>query len=274
VEYAAILIRVVNDDFHDSPHRGKNMNGRSPRAVFSDGDNRAVKRKPTESELRKCRMGMVTLSLDKKEASFRFKMKGFDMEMKYCAPELLHLSAAQRHAKFAVYFDYGRPELPVSVWQNGGFICDAYPKESVDFIEEDGKQTAAHMEAKNKYLAAVKRMKKEIAKAGADALPYFNPVPSTSALDVAQGEPVIAPSTKPKATPVLVSPIQPDPNRPGEYIDTDTGERYVGYATQLEQERQAQIDAEKEGQDTAKYLEELRRTQEELRGSAYSSGMN
>ncbi|MBI3284033.1 MAG: DDE-type integrase/transposase/recombinase [Burkholderiales bacterium] len=266
VELYANLLKQAIAEYHQRPHRGKGMNLRTPNEVFNDPAIQSETRKPTASELRKCRMGKTQLRLDKKEASFRFKMKGFDAEMKYSAPELLELPTSQRHGKFDVYYDYGQPNEPVSVWQNGGFICDAIPKGRIDFIEAGAKQTVAHMEGKNKYIASVKRLKKEIAKAGASALSAFYSAPTLGAAE-AQTESLIAPSSKPKAVSVLASPIQADPERPGESINTETGERYIGFAAEQEQERQARLKAVA---DEAKYLADLKKKQEEkLRSSAY-----
>lgn len=255
--------------YHHSPHGGKGMNGRSPHEVFHDTALRAPQRKPLESEMRKCRMGKQQLKLDSKEASFMFKLKGCDWKTKYVAPELLNIPTSQRSTKFDVYYDYGEPTSPISVWQNGGYICDAYPKETIDFIALDKTEMVAHMEAKNKYIASVKRYKKVIEKAGEQATTHFNAYFATNQIGELNGSLVIAPSAKLPVAAAPVSPIQAVPGKPGEYINIDTNEIYKGDEA-LEEERLAQLKAETAVQDTAKYLEELqKKREEELRSSAY-----
>lgn len=270
--YAAKLIQAITE-YEKRPHFGHGMNGRTPLEVYNELAATTVTRKPDTSEIRRCKMGVVSLSLDKKDASLRFKMKGFDMPMKYWAEELTDLSVSERVGKFNVHYDWGEPNSPVAVYRGDVFICDAKPLGRVDFIEsQDGEKVGAHMDAKGKHIKQRRKAINAAKACGSVALPDSSAVLALPPLVAPNHAFVIAPSTKVRAVAAPVSPLQPDPDRPGEFINTETGKRYRGDAARFEQERQEQFAAEEMERETAKRLERLRQQQEESRESAYLQG--
>jgi hypothetical protein len=218
-------------------------------------------------------MGVVSLSLDKNDASLRFKMKGFDMPMKYWAEELTDLPVSERDGKFNVHYIWGDPNSPVAVYRGDAFICDAMPQGRVDFIEaQDGVKVVAREKAKGKHIKQRRNAIKAAKACGSVALPDGSAALTLPPMVAPSHALVIAPSTKVRAVAAPVSPLRADPDHPGEYINTETGKRYRGDAAQFEQERQEQVAAAEAEQVTTKRLEKLRQTQEALRDSAYLQG--
>jgi hypothetical protein len=262
--YAAKLIQTVIG-YGNTPHRGHGMNLRKPTEVYNEMSATAVARRPDASEIRRCKMGVISLSLDKKDSSFRFKMKGYPMPMKYWAEPLSDLSVSERNGKFNVHYDWGEPNSPVAVYRGDVFICDAYPQGRVDFIEsEDGEKVKNHMEAKGRFMKP-RRQAINAAKArGVVALPDGSGALTLPPMVTPNQASVIAPSTKPRPVAAPVSPIHAIPGRPGESINSETGEVYVG-----EEARRAQANGQQDERETEAELEEMARRMREKNLPAY-----
>jgi putative transposase len=264
--YGAKLVETIKENEH-RPHRGHGMNGRSAYEVSEELALTTVTRKPNASELRRCKMGVKSLSLDKKDSSIRFKMDGFDMPMKYWNEALADLSVAEREGKFNVYFDWGEPNTPVSVYRGDVFICDAAPLGRIDFIEApENSKVKEHMETKGKFMKQRKNAINAAKQGGAIALPSVNSPMNLPPMIAATHISIIAPSTKIRAIAAPVSPIQAVPGRPGESIDTETGEIYKSEALNREEAKAREKQRE---QETDAELEEMRRKQREKNLPAY-----
>lgn len=264
--YGVKLIEAITE-YEKRPHRGHGMNGRAPLDVYNELAATTVTRKPDASEIRRCKMGVVSLSLDKKDSSLRFKMKGYAMQMRYWAEALADLSVSERDGKFNVHYDWGEPNSPVAVYRGDAFICDAYPLGRVEFIETpEGEKVGAHMEAKGKFMQQRKKAINAAKVGGVVALPDCRGALTLPPMVAPNQALVIAPSTKARAVAAPVSPIQAIPGKPGESIDTETGEVYRGAEAKRAQAKtrtQQELDAEEAE------LEEMARKQREKNLPAY-----
>ncbi|MBC3872413.1 transposase domain-containing protein [Undibacterium flavidum] len=266
--YGAKLIETVIE-FERRPHRGSGMNMRTPLNVFEELASTTITNKPTPAQIRRCKMGVLSLSLDKKDASISFKMDGFP-KMRYWHETLVDLPISERTWKYNVYFEWDDPNSPVSVYRGDVFICDASPMQKLDFIEapESGK-VIEHVAAKKKYVKHRKEVIKAVRQGGKLALPDMNSPMHLAPLVLPNQESIIVEAKRLREVAAPVSPIKPIEGRYGEFINTETQEIYKGRAAQ-EEEMQAQFRAEGGTIDTEQYLEELRKKrEEELRNSAY-----
>lgn len=264
--YAVKLIQTITE-WEARPHRGQGMKGRAPLEVYGELGETTITRKPDPSEIRRCKMGVVSLSLDKKDSSLRFKMKGYDMPMKYWAEELADLSVSEREGKFNVYYDWGEPNSPVAVYRGDAFICDAKPQGRIDFIESrDGEKVGAHMQAKGKHIQQRKKAINAAKAGGSVALPDGGSGLTLPPLVAPNQALVIAPSTKPRQVAAPLSPIHAIPGRPGESVDEETGEVFFGVAAKR---AQAEEKRKQEEQETEAELEEMKRRQRERNLPAY-----
>lgn len=266
--YGAKLIMTVKE-YEQRPHRGSGMNMHTPLKVFEELALTTITNKPTPAQIRLCKMGVKSLSLDKKNASINFKMDGFP-EMSYWDEALADLPMAERAAKYNVYFDWDEPNSPVSVYRGDVFLCDASPMQKLDFIEapESGK-VIEHVAAKKKYIKHRKEVIKAVRQGGKLALPDMNSPMHLAPLVAPNQESIIVEAKRLGEVAAPVNPIKPIEGRYGEFINTETQEIYKGRAAQ-EEEMQAQFRAEGGTIDTEQYLEELRKKrEEELRSSAY-----
>jgi len=274
-------------------HRGHGMNSRSVLEVYEELALTAETRKPTASEIRRCRMGVKSLKLDKKEASFKFAIEGY-LPVRYWDEALADLPVSKRERPFNVHYEWGNPEAPISVYQGDEFICDAKPIDRIPFLDHDGEQVGQHMDAKRKFLKSRAKAIKALKVRGALALPDggASTLPPMIELD---SDPVIAPSSKPRILEAVVSPLQAVPDKPGVHVDTETGQEYIGEGARqaqfkdgqqrreadaeetmlqelqrkMNEQREAKARAQREGQMSDAEAEELRRKQQEKNLSVY-----
>lgn len=264
--YAAKIIETIKE-YECRPHRGHGMRGRSPVEVYEQLLPTTTIRQPSPSEIRRCKMGVVSLSLDKKDSSFRFKMKGYETPMKYWAEELTDLSVSERQGKFNVHFDWARPDLPVAVYRGDVFICDAKPLGRVDFIESEGSdEVATRMADKGKHIKQRRKAINAAKAGGVIALPDSDCALSLPSFAEPNATLVIAPSVKVRAMAALVSPIQKIPGKPGESVNTETGEVFLSHDARR---ARAKVKVAPDDSDEEAELAELKRRQREKNVPAY-----
>ncbi|MFZ6765573.1 transposase domain-containing protein [Undibacterium sp. Di26W] len=226
--YAAKLIEVITQyekgDF--GGHRGQGMNGKTVLQVYEELAKVATVRQPTVSEIRRCRMGVKSLKLDKKDATIRFAIEGY-LARRYWHEALSNLPPAKRERHFNVHYEWGNPEASISVYCGDEFICDAAPIGSIPFNDHEGELVRKHMTDKGEYLKPranfIKTMK---AKAGIE-LPQLENGASLSLPPIASGaDTVIAPSTKVQTVEELPPALQPVAGNKNQLVSTKTGQIY------------------------------------------------
>jgi len=260
--YGARLIKEIKA-YERRPHRGHGMAGRTPLEVYDDLAATTVTRKPDASEIRRCKMGVHSLSLDKRDCTFSFKMKGYPIAQRYWHEALANLSATEREGKFNVHFDWDEPNSPVAVYRGDTFICDAAPLGRIDFIEErGGGKVQAHMSAKGNFLAQRKKTINAAKQGGSVALLTSDDALTLPPMVAANPELVIVPSSRVRAVATPVSPIEPIPGKPGEFVDQETGEIFIG-AVALREKTKAATSLLAE--DVEAELEAMKRKQQAMR---------
>lgn len=264
--YAAKLIETVNK-FHNRPHRGHGMSGRTPLQVEAELASTWVPKPPNESELRRCKMGVRSLKLDKKEATFKFAIDGY-LPRRYWHEALADLPLSMRDRHFNVHYEWDNPDAPVAVYSGDTFICDAAPIDRIPFIE-GGEKVHAHMEAKGQYIKQRKNAINAAKELVNVAMPVYRHASAAIPLSQPQFEAALVPPRSMPEPEQPASTIQPLPGKPGEFIDVETGEVLLGQAAKLERNRQQQANERQEGAESDEELEELARKQWEKNVPAY-----
>jgi len=256
--YATRFIECVNV-FHSSPHKGHGMRLRSPNDVYEELSATRTPNPPNESELRRCKMGVKSLKLDKKEATFKFQIDGY-LPRRYWHEALSDLPLSMRDTQFNVHYEWDNPDAVVAVYSGDTFICDATPIDRINFLESDNDKIKAHMDAKGAYLKSRAKAIKAVKAGGEVAMPSISQMPELSPLPTPAG--VLVPPRKAPTAIAAINQLEPIPGRPGESIDLETGEVYRG-----EEAKRAQADTNGlQGEsDTQAYLAELKRKAEEAR---------
>lgn len=226
--YAAKLIEVITQyekgDF--GGHRGQGMNGKTVLQVYEELAQLATVRKPTASEIRRCRMGVKSLKLDKKDATIRFAIEGY-LPRRYWHEALSNLTPAKRERHFNVHYEWGNPDAPISVYCGDEFICDAAPIGSIPFNDYKGGLVRKHMANKGEYLKPRANFIKTMKAKAEIAAPQLENGVSLSLPPIANGaDAVIAPSTKVQAVESLPSALQPVAGSKNQLISTSTGQIY------------------------------------------------
>lgn len=262
-------MRDAVNEFHQRTHSGNGMFGRTPYEVFNDQTLRAASRKPTESEIRKCRWGKAHLSINKAQFSFKFKPKGSPYEVTFSAPELLNLTNIQKQSKFDVYYDFhAEPESPVSVWQGGAFICEAQATMVLDFIGADTSEIAKNAKAKGDYMKSVKDYKKKLQKLALHLIEgeiknfyYHNEITHTPTDDTGFE---LQASAKPKALAAPVSAVRQVEGEPFMEEHVATGQRLTRVDKVRLADSQATVEDAGAATKKKRELEELERRRKAL----------
>ena len=175
------------------------------------------------AHVRLCRLASTQVKLESREASLRFKIDGYG-ERRYWCEALGELPMHVRQRKLQVYYDPENPLASVSVYDGESFICDAAPIEPIPFLESNGTQTRAHMEAKAAYLksrrAALREVKgrgeASLPNLGASAQPLQLPLPVNAVhIDLPRQAPAIEPE----------QPVwRQSPDDPTVWVNSRTGE--------------------------------------------------
>lgn len=262
--YAAKLIKEI-EAFGKEPHRGDGMNHKTPDALYEELIQSKQSRIPNASQIRRCKMGVVALKLDAKDSSFRFKMKGYALPMKYWAVELSDLPLSERDGMFNVHYEWGEPNAPVSVYRGDVFICDAKPMGRIDFLESsDGENVKAHMAHKGEFMKTRRQAISAAKNKGTAIVPDANSQMSLPPITFSTGEHIIAPSTKPKALAAPVSAVRQVEGEPFMEEHVATGQRL----TRVDKVRLADSQATVEDAEAATKkkleLEELERRRKAL----------
>lgn len=270
--YAALFLDEVNN-FHHRPHTGNGMFGRTPHEVFNDPALRAVSRKPSESEMGKCRMGKKQLKLNPKEDSFTFTPKGSIYAVKFSAPELRRLSSYQKKRPFDVYYDfYGEPDSPVSVWQDNMFICEATDTLVLPVIGADTEEVVNHVKAKRDYMKSVKQDKKDIEKLAMNILKgHVQKFYYQQDLEIIPQEGIgfeIRESVKPKALAAPVSAFEPVEGNPNALKHKLTGKILIEHEEE-EMTNADKAEAERKRRDAILAEREKLVEQEEEKSAQY-----
>lgn len=253
--YAAKLIEEIIA-FGEKPNSGHGMNYRTPDSLYEELMQTKKCRTPNLSQIRRCKMGVVALKLDTKDSSFRFKMKGYALPMKYWAVELSDLPLSERGGMFNVHYEWGEPNEPVSVYRGDVFICDAKPMGRIDFLESsDGENVKAHMANKGEFMKTRRQAISAAKKKGVATVPDANSSMSLPPIKLSTGEHIIAPSTKPKALAAPVSAFEPVEGNPNALKHKATGKILIEHDeeemtnaddTEAERKRREAILAERE----------------------------
>lgn len=220
--YAAKLAAVL-EYFNNRPHTGRGMGGRSPLQMYEALAMTTEVKLADPAHVRLCRLASTQVKLESREASLRFKIDGYG-ERRYWCEALGELPMHVRQRKLQVYYDPENPLASVSVYDGESFICDAAPIEPIPFLESNGTQTRAHMEAKAAYLksrrAALREVKgrgeASLPNLGASAQPLQLPLPVNAVhIDLPRQAPAIEPE----------QPVwRQSPDDPTVWVNSRTGE--------------------------------------------------
>lgn len=239
--------------FNSRPHGGEGMGGRSPLQVYTELLGTTEVKHPDPAHVRLYKMGVAMIKMDKREFSLKLTIDGYG-PIRYEHPALAELPQSARDRKLQVYYEPDDPTASVAVYDGGEFICDATPMDRLPFIEASGELTRAHAERKAAYVKSKKAAIKQAKEAGKIALPNPGenlglaapPLPiHTIPIDVKRS------SAAPAKTP---APWQPDPNEPGVWRHSETGEVRRNDAIQQSTVERRRTQAE---------LEALRQAQQE-----------
>ncbi len=221
----AYQVKLANilQSFNNRPHSGEGMGGRSPVQVYAELLDAAKVKRPDPAHVRLYKMGVAMIKMDKREFSLRLTIDGYG-PIRYEHPALAELPQSARDRKLQVYYEPDDPTAAVAVYDGGEFICEATPMDRIPFLEPGGELTRARAEKKAAWVKPKKAAIKQAKEAGQIALPNPGnslglaapPLPiHTIPIDVKRG------STAPVKTP---APWQPDPNEPGVWRHSETGE--------------------------------------------------
>jgi len=263
--YAAQFINSVNE-FHKRNHDGHGMNFRTPNDVYTELSATTTPNPPNESELRRCKMGVKSLKLDKKEATFKFQIEGY-LSRRYWHEALSDLLLSMRDTRFNVHYEWDNPNAAVAVYSGDTFICDAMPIDRINFLESDNEKMKARMDAKGAYMKPRAKVMSTIKAKGKLALPDFSQTPELTPLPVPNA--VLVP---PRKTPVAMpasNPLQQLPGSPGVSFDTETGKVYRGEEAKR---AQAIANASQEEIDEKAYLAAPARHSVQAKASIPASG--
>jgi putative transposase len=250
--YQAKLANVLQF-FNGRPHSGEGMDKRSPLDVYGELLDAAKVKRPNPAHVRLYKMGVAMIKMDKREFSLKLTIDGYG-PIRYEHPALAELPQSARDRKLQVYYEPDDPTASVAVYDGGEFICDATPMDRLPFIEGSGELTSARAEKKAAWVKPKKAAIKQAKEAGQIALPNPGqslglaapPLPMHAIpIDVKRG------SAAPAKTP---APWQPDPNEPGVWRHSETGEVRRNDAVQLPSAELRRTPAE---------LEALRQAQQE-----------
>lgn len=264
-EYGAAL-KAAAWAFANRPHRGDGMGGESPWALYKRLSEGHTMNPVDPAMIRLGLMGVATVKPDRQTAALKFKFDGYG-EVRYWSDALADQPLNIRARKLHVYYDPGRPNDPVSIYDGDKYLCDAERLGKVDFHEVGGGKVEMHMRAHAEFLrtrqAEINALKGSVAppkgaiSQGSETalLTFFDQRTITSK----------EPATQP---PPEADTIQPHPTEPGAYIDTETGQVYRG-AKVLQMKQKAEPDGEEM---TDEELEALRQRQREKNMPAYLRG--
>lgn len=260
--YAAKLIEVITEYEKGSysGHRGHGMNGKTVLQVYEELEQITTVRKPTESEIRRCRMGVKSLKLDKKDATIRFSIEGY-LPRRYWHEALSNLPPAKQAGRFNVHYEWGNPDAPVSVYFGDEFICDAAPIDLIPFNDHQGTQVKQHMEGKGAYLKPRTKFIQDMKKKANIGLPQLGEGALLTLPPIARAEnSIISPSTKVRGQEPQPSPLQPVEGSETQFISIRTGQIYQ--RKDLEQVEKLK-EEQKEAEARNARLEELRKRKQE-----------
>ncbi|VVE65411.1 hypothetical protein PAN31117_01866 [Pandoraea anapnoica] len=221
-EYQARLAAAL-EHFNHRPHSGNGMAGRSPYEVYTELLEGAQIIRPDAAHIRLCKMGMALVTLDKREASLKFRVEGFG-PIRYWNEALSQLPLSARSKKYQVFYDLDDPTANVAVYDGETFICDASPIDRIPFIEEGGTKTRKHVEARAKYVKTSKAAIGAAKAAGESFRPMLTHSGSLSALPLPPDAVPIDARRTPQ-TPESDAPLwAQDAQEPGKWVNTKTGE--------------------------------------------------
>lgn len=262
-EYAARLESLLHWYNTERPHTGNGMNGCTPLAKYQELWEQAKHSfDPVDpAHIRLCKMGMKQIKMGKAEDSLTLTVPGFG-KLRFHNHDLFSsFNSDVRSRQLNVYYD---PDFPIAVevWDGEARLGEAQVIGTVDFMGAK-EAAAAHEQAKNAALKPKKAALKAAKNAG--EAPLLLPAPA------GLGE---LPRVRIDAPRVIQQPVEPESSleptdKPGEWIDTETGKIYQRQEHVMEWEKNEQgSDAEDEE------IERLRKVQEEknlpawLRGNA------
>jgi len=257
--YAAQFIKCV-DEFHQRPHQGHGMNLRTPNEVYKELSATRTPNPPNESELRRCKMGVKSLKLDKKEATFKFRIDGH-LPRRYWHEALSDLPLSMRDRRFNVHYEWDDPDAPVAVYSGDTFICDAMPIGRIDFLESDGVEVNAHTAAKGAFIKPRAKAISALKASVKLALPGFSQMPESAPLTIPIAELVLpncGEDVKQEQTKASAPSDAPDANA-----------RLAALKRKMDETRQAREMALLGVQPSPEQLDEMKRQQQEKNLQAY-----
>lgn len=246
--YAAKLAAVL-EFFNNRPHSGRGMDGKTPLQLYNELLRETEVRRPDDSHIRLCKMGMAVIKPNKTDYTLTLKVEGIG-ERRYWNNALSRLNSTVLSRKLVVYYDLENPTNPVSVYDGEKWLCDAEPIDPVPFLEDGGERAGAHVKAKNEWIRPRKAALRAAKEAGKPDLPELEGIASLAALP----EPVhvvqIEAPRKAATEQEWENRIVPS-DKPGESIDRKTGKIYrarptavppATVATDAEEERLAELE--------------------------------
>jgi transposase InsO family protein len=141
-QYRALLEETLRE-YHDKPHRGDSMDGRSPRAVYEELLAHTTVRQPTQQQLQLCLLAAEAVKLDRASGCVRI------MGNRYWTEKL---AAVDRDAVYVARFDPEDATQPVSIYRGSEFICEAPLQQRTGFRDQQAAKD--HLRAGRQFAKA------------------------------------------------------------------------------------------------------------------------
>lgn len=209
-QFATRLIQGIHE-FHNTPHGGQGMFGKTPLELYEELSKEYTPRQPTTLQLAAMRPYAFRVKL-RSQYFFEFQLKGFG-KVRYEPPEELDL---RRSYEYDVLPDNAEPTAPALVFDGERYLGEAIYKGHTAFLDPDAgreilKTRANTLKKNHKLLRAIK---------GEHTALSTLPGEQTALPPLPQTENIIKmpPETPPK--PENIIQVQED----GSVLNTQTGE--------------------------------------------------
>jgi hypothetical protein len=146
------LIDATIAEYHERPHRGDAMNGRSPRQCYEELIQQTPVRHPTAEQLRLCLLAGEQVKLDPRDCSVRV------LSNRYWSEKLANLSP---RTPYTVRFNPEDATEPVAIYQGDRFLCEARLIDRTGFRDQQAAKD--HLRAKREFQKARKDEARAIA---------------------------------------------------------------------------------------------------------------
>jgi putative transposase len=204
-------------------HTGSGMDGRTPMEVYTTLSAENPRPPVQAAHLRLCKMGSAQIKPDKKETTYTLQIPGYG-RCRYWSEKIASSPLEVLSRKHNVYYELEDPKRPVAIYDGEKWLDDARLIEAIDFREQGGASSAAHVAAKNAFMKPKKAALKAIGEAGQldqPSLPgvtSLTPLPSPIHAVTCEGKRIAAPAPVTEIEDLLI----PTGN-PAEWRHRDTG---------------------------------------------------